>query len=84
MGRIQAFQQLCTEWNGKRLATKLTESEFDEVVAFIEDNDGLPFLEFEYAANRLHLDEPVKPTNIYVMVELLHSTNTRAHSKQKS
>lgn len=83
MTRLEAFRKICTEWNGKRLADKLTEHEFDEAVAFIEDNDWLAFLDFEYAANRWYLDKPTRPKQLTAMIELVQSANTRAYRKEE-
>lgn len=83
MSRIQALQQISREFNGGKLAKKLTEAEFDEVVSFIEDHDQLPHLEFEYAVNRWKLDIPVRPKNLFTMHELALSANTRAHGRTK-
>ena len=62
----------------KRLASKLSTAEFDQLVSFIEDNDELDQLAFEYKASRLFLDGP-KPKHFSVMIELLHVCNIAAH-----
>jgi hypothetical protein len=59
----------------KRLALKLSEAEFDSCVAFIEDNDHLAHLEFEYAINRMFLDRKDKPKNWIIIQELLMVAN---------
>lgn len=82
MKRIEALKQLCTEFNGGKLARSLTEGEFEELIAFIEDNDDRDFLKFEQTVNRWHLDKK-KPKNLFKMQELALSANFRAHQKDR-
>jgi len=77
MRRVEALKEYAKSYHGQRLCDRLTESEFDEVVAFIDDNEDLDHLQFEYAVNRFYLDQP-KPKNFPVMQEILSSVNTRA------
>lgn len=77
MNRLSVFKEKCsTEFHCKKLALKISEAEFDLAVGFIEDNDHLGHLEFEYAVNRMFLDKPEKPKNWAVICELLMLTNT--------
>lgn len=84
LNRVEALKQLCGEYIYKRPAQSLTEAEFDEMVAFAEDNADLGHLEFEYAVNRWHLDDVKKPKNLSIMTWLLISANSRVHVKPRN
>lgn len=83
MNRVEALKELCGSYPYVKAAKMITEAEFDETVAFIEDNDNLDHLEFEYKVNRWYLDSTKKPKNIAVMSWLLVSANTRAKGKTR-
>lgn len=82
MERIVALREFCSDFYGKKLALKVTEAQFDQVVAFIQDHDHLGHLEFEYAVNRMYLDKP-KPKGWTEVMEMLLSANTRAKGVRK-
>ena len=84
MTRLEALKIKSGELYYRKLALKLTESEYDQVVQFIEDNDHLGHLEFEYAINRMFLDMPNKPKNWGVIMELIMACNTAANFRGKS
>lgn len=76
--RLSIFRERCeNHWQYRRLVKRLTEAEFDMIVDFIDDNDGLGHLEFEYAVNRMFLHAD-KPKNWSIIQELLLLTNTAA------
>lgn len=83
MTRIEGLHQVCRDLHGSRLAKKLTESEFDDLVAFCEDHEDLGHLEFEYAVNRWHLDQPNRPKNCFLMQELAICANVRARGNKR-
>jgi hypothetical protein len=76
--RLEALKVKVQAYPFKRIALRLTEAEFDALVGFIEDNDHLGHLEFEYAANRMFLDKP-KHKNSMIMQELAVVANSAAY-----
>lgn len=77
MTRIEALKLKVKQYPYEKSAKKLSEADFDRVVEFIDDNDHLGHLEFEYAVNRMFLDKP-KPKHFAIMQELLSVVNTAA------
>jgi hypothetical protein len=79
--RVEALKSMVQGYPYRNHAQKLTEAQFDTVVAFIEDNDTLGHLEFEYKANRWLIDnkEPKKT----IMWDLLVSANSRVHVRRR-
>lgn len=58
LGRLERFRDLCSKnFMYQKLARKLTEAEFDDCVAFIEDNSDLDNNEFAHKLNRWKLDQ---------------------------
>lgn len=82
--RMVAFRDFCQSFHGKKLAQAITEYEFDQVVEFIQDFEPLGHLPFEYAVNRWHIDDKNKPKNLFIMMEMLLSVNTRAYGVNKA
>lgn len=80
--RIEALKELSQQLPYKTLAERISEADFDRVVEFIEDNDGLGHLDFEYAINRMHLDVNPKPKNWAIVQDLLLAANTRVHLRR--
>lgn len=78
MTRLEAFKDRCQRYPYAKLAKRLSEADFDRVVAFIEDNDHLAHLEFEYAVNRMFLNDKNRTKNYTIMMELLTVCNTAA------
>lgn len=76
MTRLEALQIKCKQYPYQKSAKKMTEAEFDQIIEFIEDNDYLGHLEFEYAVNRMFLNQLTKPKNWVIMTELLTVCNT--------
>jgi hypothetical protein len=79
--RLEALTIRCSQLPYKKVANKLSEAEFDKMVAFLEDNDHLGHLEFEYAVNRMFLDKD-KSKNWSIIQELLCVCNTAVHGKK--
>ena len=75
MNRIEALKSRCQQYPYAKSVTRLSESEFDLMVDFIDDNDDLGHLEFEYAVNRMFLDRE-KPKHWAIIQELLTVANT--------
>lgn len=74
--RLQLFESRCREHLVyRRLAKRISETEFDKIVAFIEDNDHLGVNDFELAINRMYLKEP-KTKSWPIVQELLSMTNS--------
>lgn len=71
MSRIQRFNelQLCPI-RGKWFK-KLNQEGFDFCVQFIKQNELDSKADFEFKANRLFLDQPIKPKNYNVIWALL-------------
>jgi hypothetical protein len=80
--RLVHLKAFCADHHGTTLARRLTETEFDEVVAFVEENVELGHLEFEYAVNRMHLNLEKKPKNWAIIQEILMSANARAFMRR--
>ena len=80
--RIKALQELCVAYHYVKLAAKLESAEFDKMIEFVEDNDHLGHLEFEYAVNRMHVCKP-RSAHWSIIEELLVSCNARVHITQK-
>ncbi len=68
--RLEKFRNFCHHPIQKKLARKLTEAEFDECVAFIEDHEHLDRNGFVFKVNRWKLDQP-KTRNHVIMWNLL-------------
>jgi hypothetical protein len=81
MTRLEALKVKSSTLPYSRIIARLSESEFDTVVAFIEDNDQLGHLEFEYAVNRMHLNVEEKPKKWAIIQEVLTVVNTMVHGK---
>lgn len=73
--RLEALKNKVEQYPYQKPARRLSESEFDTVVQFIEDNEDLGHLDFEYAVNRMFLDGE-KPKNFAIIQELLVVCNT--------
>lgn len=58
MNRLEKLKKLAAPENYyySRLCKRLSEFEFDQVVEFIEDHEGLDAGEFEKSVNRMHLE----------------------------
>lgn len=80
--RVQALQNLCSAYPYKQKCKKLTEAEFDELVAFIEDNSELDHGQFMMKSRRWYLDAPSKPKNLFVMQELAEVCAIRAKNSE--
>lgn len=78
MSRLEALTLKVKEYPYKTLALKLSGTDFDVIVDFIEENEELGHLEFEYKVNRMFLDKPEKPKKFAIIQELLMVANTRA------
>lgn len=65
-----------------RLANRLSESEFDRCVEFIEDHDSLDADAFERKVVRMHLDKD-KSKNWTVIEDLLLMCNSGAKTEEK-
>lgn len=76
--RIHALEELSQAGHYSKAAKQLSAADFDRLVSFINKNDGLSHLDFEYAVNRMFLDLP-KPKNWSIIVELACAINTKAH-----
>jgi hypothetical protein len=75
MNRLEYFKLKCSEHIlYKRLALRLSEDEFDVAVQFIEDNDHLDYLEFEYKLNMMFDGKP-KPKRWSIIQELVLVAN---------
>lgn len=84
MNRKIALQEICQKYPYQKNALKLSESQFDEMVAWLEDHDHLGHLEFEYAVNRMFLGGSlIKPKNQSIIQDLLTSANSRVHVRSK-
>jgi hypothetical protein len=84
MTRAQAFQDRSqNHLLYKRLAKKLTSAEIEVCVDFIEDHSDLDVQEFERKASTLFLDNPEKPKNTNIMIELLQVANIAAFNSLK-
>lgn len=84
MNRITALQEICSRYPYQKMAQSLSESEFDVMVQFIEDNNELNHLEFEYKVNRMFLQMPdINQKQIRKIMDLLVSANSRVHTKGK-
>lgn len=77
MTRLEALRDRCQRYPYQKNAKRLSEAEFDSMVEFLEENDHLGHLEFEYAVNRMFLDRP-KAKNFAIIQELLSVANTAA------
>lgn len=77
MTRIDAIKDLCERYPYQKSARRMSEAEFDQMVAFIDDHNELGHLEFEYAVNRMFLDKP-KPKSWAIVQELLIAANSHA------
>jgi hypothetical protein len=83
MSREETFYGLKYDaWYG-RLYNKLTLSERSECIAFIITRNDLDFGQFENAAQRWYLDQPVKPRNLPIMTELVNVANAKANKAGK-
>lgn len=82
MTRLEALKIKVQQYPYQKSARKLTEGEFDTLVAFIEDHEHLGHLEFEYAVNRMFLNRE-KSKNWVIMTELLMVSNSAAHGRTK-
>lgn len=80
--RLQAFQDRIQRLPYSKVAQRLTEAEFDEIVDFIEDHHDLNHLDFEHEVNRMHLDRP-KSKNWAIVQELLVVANTAARGTRR-
>ncbi len=80
MSRAMAFENLKNHpWHG-RVFAKLKASDKELALKFIEENDRLLILDFEYRVNRMFLDKPAKPKNWTIICELLQAANFIAKS----
>jgi hypothetical protein len=77
MNRIEALKVKCSQYPYQARCLKMTEAEFDLMVEFLEENDGLGHLEFERAVNRMFLNKP-KPRNFVTIMEMLTVANVAA------
>jgi hypothetical protein len=84
MTRLESLKDRVQQYPYKKSALKLTEAEFDEMVAFIEENDELGHLEFEYAVNRMFLSKKEKPKHAFIMMELLVVCNFAVHGRRRT
>jgi hypothetical protein len=73
--RLQILKDRCKKYPYEKSAKKLSNLEFDLILKFIEKNDNLGYLEFEYAVNRMFLDRE-KPKNWPIIQELLVVANS--------
>jgi hypothetical protein len=83
MTRLEALRDRCQRYPYQKRAQRLTEAEFDSMVAFLEDHESLDHLEFEYAVNRMFLDKE-KPQHWGIIMDLLIACNTAAHGRGRS
>lgn len=83
MNRIDVMQDFFLQGHYQKVSKKLTEAEFDLVVAFVEENESLGHLEFEYAVNRMFLNVANKPRNWVIVTEILMALNTRAKGNER-
>ena len=75
MTRLQYFTTKCRDHVlYRRLALRLSESEFDLAVDFIQENDHLDFMDFEAALNRMFIGKP-KTKHWSIVQELVHVAN---------
>lgn len=58
MKRLEKFRSMAEHVMHRKTMRRLSESEFDECVAFIEDHDHLDVNEFTLKVNRWKLDQP--------------------------
>ncbi len=56
--RLAKFRSFCSHVIHKKQALRLSEAEFDECVAFIEDHADLSKDDFVFKVNRWKLDQP--------------------------
>lgn len=76
MKRIAKLDALKDDpWYG-RLVKRLKKGEMDLIRGFIATNDSLEVIPFEMASERWYLDDPKKPKNLSIMVELLLVANS--------
>jgi hypothetical protein len=78
MSRKESLHSFSEAFYGKRLTAKLTVAEMEQVIEFLNKNEHLSYLDFEYAANRWFLDSSDKPKNWAIMTEIVISANSRA------
>lgn len=86
MNRLEALTDRATKYPYKKSAQRLSDAEFDLMVEFIEDNDHLGHLEFEYAANRFFLNgnySELKHSHKSIITELLIVCNAAVHMKPR-
>lgn len=82
--RKDTLKKMCSEPRYKKLAFRLSEIEFDRMVEWLEENDHLGHLEFEYAVNRMRIPTVEKhKKNLPVIQEILTCVNSRVHMKAK-
>lgn len=83
MNRTQALKEICSQYPYQRSALKLNEAEFDRIVDFIDENDSLGHLEFEYKVNRMFLFDKDRPKHWTIIQDILTAANSRVHVKRK-
>lgn len=74
MKRLEAFRSLEQHPWSSRIFKKLKENDVNFCISFIEKNNGLNKLDFEYAVNRIFIDKE-KTKNWKIISEILISTN---------
>ncbi len=60
----------------KKPFSRLNKAELDMALSFIDSNDHLDKGSFEYAINRMFLDNPDKPKHFKEILELLTCANS--------
>lgn len=88
MTRADALKTVvCTSTHYSKLSERMTEAEFDEMVAFADDWEDVGHLEFESQVNRMFLDgrrdagfrKKIQP----IACELLLAANTLAKGRPR-
>jgi len=80
--RKEALEQICSKYPYYKIATSLHAFEFDGMVSWLNENDHLGHLEFEYAVNRMHI-KGLKQKQLIKIMDLLTSANSRVHVRKK-
>lgn len=75
MTRIEAFYSRSTQYPYAKNFLKLKDYEREIIFNFIRKNEALSHIEFEYAVNRMFLDQE-KPKNWIIIQELLVISNS--------
>jgi len=79
--RIRAFAEICEKEPYKAMALQLKESEFDNLVEFIEDNDHLEYSDFDEAIGVAFADK--KKKHLFEFQRILFATNDLAFKHRR-